>query len=349
MKTITLSAAIAACLLSATPLSATAADIADGSSSTSFYNRKSEGWFWYEPEPEPKPELKPEPKPLKPELNISSQNSKSSDIKKEPKEVEVNVAWLRQNLPKLRDAAIDNPTYENVRRYFYTQRVMMDKASKFASVSTEVSKFETALDETLRRPDNQIAVNVSKIDAKTNRKHVFNNLSKKAGFFFLYSSNCSYCLQQAPLLANLQRDTGIDVLAVSLDGKPLPNGLFPDYVTDPGTLRERLKVMVTPTIYLVKKDGSEFHNVAAGLTSIDELMRRSVMLANKQGWITDKEYNTTKEVKEILLADDTKGKLMVDQEQLYNDPNYLADKLRLKFQQNYGKLPQTSTSMASQQ
>ncbi|MDH1472655.1 conjugal transfer protein TraF [Shewanella sp. GD03713] len=334
MKTKILTAAIAACLTAAFTPSTSAADQADGGRS-SFYDRKSEGWFWHEPEPEVVEEVDNAKIDTPPN---ETAESKVDEVMK-PSEVVVNVAWLRDNLPKLRDAAIDEPTYDNVRRYFYAQRVMMDKASKFASVSQEVSKFEVALDETLRRPDHQGALYDFKLGAKNSRNALIQELSNQVGFFFFYSSNCSYCIKQAPLLTRMSSDTGIDVLAVSLDGRPLPSGEFPDYVTDPGTLRERLQVMVTPTIYLVKKDGSEFHNVAAGLTSPDELMRRTVMLAKRQGWITEEQYNETTEVKEILLNDDSKEKLVVDEDKVFSDPNYLADKLRQKFQSQYKSVP----------
>ena len=317
--------AIAVCLTAVFTTSA----YAGGDASNSFYDRKSEGWFWYEPEPEP--ELEQEEKLPEPVATAPQE----AESKEETKEVVVNVAWLRDNLPKLRDAAIDDPTYDNVRRYFYAQRVMMDKASKFASVSQEVSKFEVPLDETLRRPENQTALYDSKLFAKQHRSGLLKELSEQVGLFFFYSSNCSYCMKQAPLLKRFSKETGLEVLAVSLDGRPLPNDEFPDYVTDPGTLREKLRVMVTPTIYLVKKDGSEFHNIAAGLTAPDELMRRAIMLANRQGWITEEQYNSTKEVKEILLADSTKEELKVDPDKVYSDPNYLANKLREKFQSQY--------------
>ena len=329
MKNKILSVATAAYLL-ATLTTPTYAGTETGNSS--FYDRKSEGWFWYEPEPE---KIEPE----EPEYNEPAVPAPPSEPGPESesssKEVVVNVKWLRENLPILRDAAIDEPTYDNVRRYFYAQRIMMDKASKFASVSQEVSKFETPLDESLRRPENQMALYDFKVDAKQNRNSVVEGLANEVGLFFFYSSTCSYCVKQASIIERLARETGLDVLAVSLDGRPLPGGEFPDYVTDPGNLSQKLQITVTPTTYLVKKDGSEFHNLAAGLTSADEILRRSVLLAKSKGWISEEEYNTTKEVKEILLTDDTKEKLMVDTDKVLSDPNYLADKLRKKFQSQY--------------
>ena len=308
--------------------------------SDSFYDRKAEGWFWYEPEPE----IKTEPEP-KPKIEADQEKvTESPSQKEEPKNVVVDVAWLRVNIPKLRDAAIDDPTYDNVRRYFYAQRVMMDKATKFATVSQEVSKFERPLDETLRRPEHQSALIESRSSTREKRDYLVEQLSEKVGFFFFYSSNCAYCIKQAPFLKRVSHDTGVDVLAISFDGKPLPNGEFPDYVTDQGVLRDKLQVTVTPTVYLVTKDGSEFHNIAAGLTSPDELIRRTIMLANKKGWISEDQYNETKEVKEILLADDTKEKLYVDPDKVYSDPNYLADKLRKNFMSKYKINPSSQSN-----
>lgn len=334
-------AVIAACALAVSTNSVMAGPMNDKSGQT-FYDRKSEGWFWYEPEPIVEPE--PEPEPEKVNV-VKAETKESSDDITENGEVVVNVKWLRENLPKIRDAAIDDPTYDKVARYFYTQRVMMDKASKFASVAQQVSKLERPLDETLRRPDHQTAAYDSKLNAKLSRNGVFKELDEKMGLFFFYSSSCGYCAKQAPLLDRMARETGIDVLAVSLDGRPLPTGHFPEYVTDPGTLRQKLRINYTPTIYVVTKDGEEFHNVAAGLIAPDELKRRIVMLAAKQKWISEDRYNETKEVKEILLADSTKEQLTVDPELVYSDPDYLAKKLRQKFDDRF----KPSTSLGEEQ
>lgn len=317
---------------------------ANSETNSSFYDRRSEGWFWYEPVD--KPETLPEEKELQKEIESAKESKSSKEKADSSSKVVIDVKWLRENLPKLRDAAIDMPTYDNVRRYFYAQRIMMDKASKFAAVAQKVSKLERPLDETLRRPENQSALYDEKVDAKRNRSNLYKQLSEKIGYFFFFSSTCVHCAKEAPLLKRLQLDTGIDILPISLDGRGLPNNEYPDYVTDPGQLRQKLHVTMTPTIYVVTKDGEEFHNIAVGETSPDELMRRTVMLASERGWITDDEYQATREVKELYLDDPTKEKLTVDQNKLYDDPNYLADKLTEKFRR---ELEKTKTTKQSQE
>ena len=64
----------------------------------------------------------------------------------------MSVEWLRANLPVLRDRAIDQPTQENVRAYYYAQRIMMDKAQVFSDVAREVTGTDPLLDENLRVP-----------------------------------------------------------------------------------------------------------------------------------------------------------------------------------------------------
>ena len=55
-------------------------------------------------------------------------------------------------MEKYRDKAIDDPTSENVSTYMYLQRVMLDKAEKFADASQKLVMRDAVLDENARRP-----------------------------------------------------------------------------------------------------------------------------------------------------------------------------------------------------
>ncbi|MDF5109065.1 conjugal transfer protein TraF, partial [Vibrio parahaemolyticus] len=45
-------------------------------------------------------------------------------------------AWFKDNLPILRERAIDDPTEANVRKYFIAQKAMLDMAEKKANSTT---------------------------------------------------------------------------------------------------------------------------------------------------------------------------------------------------------------------
>ena len=114
----------------------------------SFFVDKERGWFWREEivDPvQPKPEKKVENSAELPRVAI-----------KEPQPL--SVAWLRKNLEKYRDEAIDAPSPENVAAYFNLQRVMMDKAHRFTDVAHEVVISDPRLDENVRRPISSFAV-----------------------------------------------------------------------------------------------------------------------------------------------------------------------------------------------
>jgi len=94
--------------------------------------------------------------------------------------------------------------------------------------------------------------------------------------FLLYfgRSDCSYCHEIAPILRQLSRETGIHVLAITLDGVPLP--MFPDAKPDNG-----ISLMVSggngitkiPTLYLIDRAGQQATLLAEGMVSAFELRK----------------------------------------------------------------------------
>jgi conjugal transfer pilus assembly protein TraF len=107
-----------------------------------------------------------------------------------------------------------------------------------------------------------------------------------AAVWFFFRSDCPYCEAQAPLLQVLAERYGFTILAVSLDGAPLPGGLFPDYRRDAGHAA-RLGVVSTPALFLVKPEGPTFAPIAQGLLSLAQLQERITGAAVSQGWISE--------------------------------------------------------------
>lgn len=325
--------AVLACVTTCNSISTTMAAVYG--QGESFYQEKEKGWFWYEPEPEPEadPEQTPEP-----DIKISPPTApEKPESTEKPKNVEINVKWLRDNLPRLRDTAIDYPSEVNVKRYLYAQRLMLDKASKFSAVSMEVSALDPTLNEELRRPGHQNALLQYGDERRKASDKLLKLIAQKAGLFFFFKSTCQFCHQQAPILFNIQEQSGMQILPISVDGKMIPNSPWGNYyVTDTsGTLGQKLHVKVYPTIYIVTKDGKEMHNIAAGLTSYDELVKRIFVVAKQQKWISEVEYQQIKHVREIQLVKDPSKPITLDENKIYNDPSYLSEQLRQQFEARY--------------
>jgi len=239
------------------------------------------GWFWYEDpiilekEPEPEPpeeEAQPQPTPGPPPLSAQ---------------------WIRENLEKYQMKAIDDPTPENIAMFLYLQRVMLDKAQRFSEGVTRVVQFDPLLDENTRRPTASFGGAVSSRQALEARRDILNRIAHPDGIFFFFRSDCQHCEVEAPLLKTLEQVYGFKVFPVSLDGRPLPNNLFGNYVPDRGQA-QKLGVVQTPAMFLGRPDNREVLLISQSTMARPQLEERIIEAAYEAGWINQQEYQSTK-------------------------------------------------------
>ena len=279
-----------------------------------YFERHSEGWFWYETEPAPLTEETPKPA-------AEATTEKKAPTKAAVEPPPLSAEWLKINMPKYLDRALDEPTPDNVASYYYLQRVALDKSNKFSDVAQEVVTEDYALDEVSRRPLATYAVNELNRLAGETRAALLRQIGAKAGIVFVYHSACRYCAIQAPVLKAFARQYGFTILPIALDGMPLPDGSFPDYRPDTGQARE-LGVQQTPAMFLAKPP-NRVVQLAQGALSIDELTQRVVMAAKHLGLIDEKSYDSTRPVTATPLATNLPPSLDVA-----SDPQKLIDYIR---------------------
>ena len=254
-----------------------------------FYERHAEGWYWYnDPEPEKEQEQeikKPEPKP------IVVEKSQTEEQPQPPKAF--SAQWVREMLPKYMDRAWDDPTPENVEAYFLLQRFAMDRSQKFSQVAQSVVIGNPYLDETNRRPVANYGIPYVDRQAGQNLDDLVKKVANKAGFFFFFKSNCQYCEAQAPILKYLEKD-GFDILAISIDGGQLQSAQFENTKMNSGQA-EQLGVTATPALFMVDATG-KFTALGQGLMSYTDLKSRILIVAAREGWITEEEINETRPI-----------------------------------------------------
>lgn len=260
-----------------------------------FYDRKAEGWFWYKEEV---PEEEPEPEKPEPLVVAAPPPQQSEPVEPAPTVPQgptvFSAAWFRENLPKYKDAAWDNPTIENVRTYMYLQRYAMDRSEQFADASELAVVGDPFLDEESRRPSATFAS--QKLDRWAGQKKdsLAHKIAQKAGIFFFFRSDSDTSRVQAPILKMLELRDGFTILPISVDGKPLPDGIFPDFRADQGQA-EKLGAEVFPSLYLVS-ESREVEPIAQGVLSLADLKHRIILVARRRGWITEEEFNKTKPI-----------------------------------------------------
>jgi conjugal transfer pilus assembly protein TraF len=288
-----------------------------------FWENHEEGWFFYEePVVEEEPE-EPEPQ----EMPIAQAEAPSEPKGPSP----LSAKWFRENLDHYRDLALDNPTPENVSRYYYLQRVMFDKADRFSAMARQVVVTDPLLDENSRSPRASFAALDNRRQATFAKQEMVKAIAERAGLYFFFASNCPYCHKQAPILDSMQKTYGLKVAAISIDHKPMPGPLYTSFLPDQGQAKA-LGVMSTPALYLVKP-GKDIVPLVQGAISEGELIERIIVAAHKAGIITEEEFNSTTtsgDAPMIALGGEGEGstKLLVMDEDTVNDAGDFLKKVK---------------------
>ena len=217
------------------------------------------GFHWYPDPSQPKDEQEPEPPAPPPPAY------------KEMKTLED----VRKEIERLKNIAILDPTEENVLTWLEANNWVMDKSSVFADTARRVAWANPHVDYNNR----QTTVNTALSDYRSDRREDFKkniaDLSANHGIFFFYRSDCRFCHQQAPILKLLEAKYGIKVMAVSMDGGPMPN--FADAVPDNGisyVVSNGQGVTTVPAIFLVKRETRESMPIGTGILAAEEIVER---------------------------------------------------------------------------
>ncbi|WP_245610786.1 conjugal transfer protein TraF [Xenophilus azovorans] len=237
-----------------------------------YWSDRWRGWHFYEdppleteqveqqaPPPRPRPAL---PAPVRaPEL--------------------VEFERLQKTLEDFRNIAVMRPTEANVRRYMELEAQVVNRASYFADVAQRVAWATPDLDPTLQgRPVNAQALEVFERQQRTDRSASVAALGRDHVLFFFYRSDCPYCHAFAPTLEAFQGRHGIQVVAVSVDGGPMPG--FPNARTDNG-IATTLRVTQVPAVFLAQPSTGKITPIGAGVLSESQLLERISIVSSPEG------------------------------------------------------------------
>lgn len=255
---------------------------------TTFLQRSQEGWFFYNEiieEEVPEEEEKEAPPPL----------AAAPPPPEAKGPAPLSAEWMKANLPRYLNMAIDDPSPENVTAYLYLQKYAMNKASAFRETFQTVSFSDPYLDENSARPIPTNSGRLSDRISDQSKTTELKKLAKTTGLWFFYHSECRFCAQQVSGLKAIARLYDFHITAISLDGRPLPGGHFPDFKVDSGQAG-KLNVTRTPTLILVRPP-NDYALIASGVITANEFAERTIMLAKQEGWIDEDDYQQTRRLK----------------------------------------------------
>lgn len=182
---------------------------------------------------------------------------------------------VKKELDRLKGEAVVNPTEKNVLAFLKAQNFVMDKASMFADVSRRVVWANPEVNYAARSPTANFARDKAKDRVDVKRTDNLRALSETHGILFFARSDCDFCHDQAPVLKAFSHRSGIPILAVSLDGKPIP--LFPDAKPDNGIAMMASGgngIQTVPAVFLIDRKTQQMIPLGTGVIAGEELAER---------------------------------------------------------------------------
>jgi len=268
------------------------------------------GFFWYD-DPVPK-EIPDE------ERQFAIPPSASASQTKDEK-IDLNSKWLKENMPHLLTQAMDNPTPENLSRYYTAQRLMLDISTRFSDKSKDYFLKNPMMSEKRRQPVEKVALDAHREIVEKNQQSVMKDIFTKSGLFFFFQSTCQFCHEESNILSFMQNYYSVDIMPISMDGQALHNGLFPDFSVPNSQIIEQFKIREVPTIFLVSKDGTSAQRISEGMISADELKSTIILAAKGMKLIDDVAFQSTLDVKrQYTIGDD--GVISVEKKEMETDP-----------------------------
>ncbi|MBP9691736.1 MAG: type-F conjugative transfer system pilin assembly protein TraF [Alphaproteobacteria bacterium] len=225
-----------------------------------FFEKRAEGWHWYENPPS--------------DDKVEEETPKRGSTSSSPTPT-AKIEAQRKALEQKLHAAIVEPTRENLIAYIIAQKALMDQSQKFSESWQRVVMTTPALDETLIHPVDQNALHVYYEEKNKELTKRIKGLSQSYGLFFFFKGNCPYCHQFAPVVKHFAAKHGWSVLAVSLDGGTLPD--FPHARRNNG-IAERFQVAHVPALIALHSGSGQTIPLAYGLVAESEIERRVELL-----------------------------------------------------------------------
>ncbi len=227
-------------------------------SAEEFYNKKAEGWHWYE-----------DRKKL----------TKEQETDQQPPHQYQSVASLRAEAEEKLNIAISNPTNENVKSYMLIQKQILDQSNLFSQVWKRIVYTNPDLDATVKRPSSQYGSQAFYDLENKHKKEKLDKIAREYGLFYFYKESCAFCKKFSPLVQSFAKKYKFSLLPVTMDGRFSED--MPGSKIDNG-ISQTLGITQVPALIAVNTATGKTIPLSHGLISLDEIEERAFFLTKDQ-------------------------------------------------------------------
>lgn len=180
---------------------------------------------------------------------------------------------FRAHADELKYRAVLDPTEENVRAYMEINTDIATRAGDFTETWQRVLFSTPHLNANVDYPLATVGANVWQDQMKVAREETFREVATQAGILFIFDGDatCGICKVQGQILAQMEEQFDVNILAVSKDGGE--NAFYPSAFIDTGRLAEiGLQDFPTPTLALAKPGTQEIAVIGSGILTADQIL-----------------------------------------------------------------------------
>ena len=175
---------------------------------------------------------------------------------------------VRKTIEEKLTKALLEPTPENIKSYMEEQQRWIERSSHFAQVWAQVLLNHPSLDYTATdMPISQYGLEFYRRGASEREGESHCLFSESYGLFFFYAGESEVSSVFAHIVQGLSKKYGLNVVAISIDGKEI-EGM--ESKNNNG-ISETLGVDLVPALYLINPKENTAVPVAYGLVAMDQI------------------------------------------------------------------------------
>lgn len=217
------------------------------------------GWHWYDYTDSP----------------LAPQSKKQSSLSDLTPTEAVNI--IKAGTQEALNAAVLDPSEQNVMQYLVMQKWVTDQSAQFAAQYPKVLLDNPALDPHIENPTEQMATQMMGQEMNQDQQKALQALSAQNGVLFFYRGENPMDELMCKVMQQFVSTYHIALIPVTVDGQV--SAAFPQSRQDEGK-SSKLGIAYFPAIILVNPSTGGIQPVAYGFLSQDELLKRFLLIAN---------------------------------------------------------------------